>query len=728
MATTVFSPGSYTVSGISPAQTGIAESFQAGLQANLTRQEAQQRLRANEQLMQMRRAQEARTQADYEANQRLLAQERAASAELMRGFGGVGGAPATGVTTAGAIAPTAPTTPAPPRTPTAGLTTPSATGAAGTPSLFDVMQRFESANIPTAVSPRGAVGLMQVLPSTAGDPGFGLPNIFDYAQQMGVQVAGRTEEEATRLLMDPAIGRGYGELYMNAMLQRYGGDVTTALVAYNAGPGFTDQWLAAGADPNRLPAETRNYIANIMGALGGTAPTGAAGITPPAALPAAPPAAPPAAGIITTPAGVRIDPNLITPEPTRPTAAIAEIDRILKKSKGEDKRRVEGLKAYAEAGVRRPIEEIQTEISQTQAELNAMPKTSGTAREASLRDSLRKRLRVLETEFRNERQLRGLEERFPTFSAPADIPTAADLGISGYGVEPPSPEAARAEAPTTAEEAAPVTNTTYGGLQPNYGTPVQQAFGTAGTEGEASGLYVDAPERIFQDIDTLSRQQQRLQALATYYQQTNNIEGLLGVTNQIGVLELEQRYLDGMVAIAGIQQENFGPVQALLQQRFPGRQVEVRPYTDGTVELFLDGESEARITWDDLATNLRTVYDRGFIAEQQAVAQENAERARFVFETATKEEFQGRREIAVAGAQSELDRIKARDQAGIDALIRNGSIELIGANKDGESIFQTYMNGVPVQFIYVPVETRDPNTGEKTTMLSPEPLMLPSVD
>jgi hypothetical protein len=320
---------------------------------------------------------------------------------------------------------------------------------------------------------------------------------------------------------------------------------------------------------------------------------------------------------------------------------------------------------------------------------------------------------------RNEQALSELEQKFPEqplFTRVASFPT-----------EPPSPEAVKAEAPTTAEEAAPTTNTTYGGVQPNYGTPVQQSFGTAEVEGEASGLYVDAPERIFKDIDTVSRQQQRLQALATYYQQTNNIEGLVGVTNQIEVLDIEQRYLDGMVAVAGIQQENFGPVQALLQQRFPGRQLEVRPYTDGTVEIFLDGESEARITWDDLATNLRTVYDKGFIAEQQAKATEIAARSRFVFEEETKQLFQGQREIAVAGVQAGLDMAKAKNQAEVEALMQDGTIELLGDMGGGQIAFQTYMNGVPVPFVYREVETRDPVTGKKTTMLSPEPLMLPSI-
>jgi hypothetical protein len=246
---------------------------------------------------------------------------------------------------------------------------------------------------------------------------------------------------------------------------------------------------------------------------------------------------------------------------------------------------------------------------------------------------------------------------------------------------------------------------------------VQQSFSTAEAEGEASGLYVAAPERIFQDIDTISRQQQQLEALATYYQRTNNIDGLLGIMTQTEALNREQRYLDGMIAIVGIQQENFGPVQTLLQQRYPGRQVEVRPYTDNTVEIFLDGESEARITWDDMATNLRTVYDKGFIAEQQAEAAREAERSQFVFEEGTKQSFEGQRQISVARVQAGLDILKARDAEDVDDLVQNGSIRLVS-----EGIFETFIDGVPVQFTYRQVEARDSVTGEKTTMLSPQPL------
>ena len=162
--------------------------------------------------------------------------------------------------------------------------------------LLQAMITVESAGKPGAVSGKGAVGLMQVLPSTAMNPGFGLPNVFDFAQQMGTQVGRRNEAEAKRLLADPAVGAAYGQRYMDAMLQRYNGNLEYALAAYNAGPRRIDNWLAAGADFNKLPKETREYIPKVLAAL---SPAGAT----PAAAPAAPaPAAPaPATAGLTIP-------------------------------------------------------------------------------------------------------------------------------------------------------------------------------------------------------------------------------------------------------------------------------------------------------------------------------------------------------------------------------------------------------------------------------------------
>lgn len=89
------------------------------------------------------------------------------------------------------------------------------------------------------------MGLMQVMPDTARDPGFGI-RPWD----------GRTEQDLNRV----------GQEYSVAMFSRYGGDLAKMAAAYNAGPGRVDEairqygpnWLAA------MPAETRAYVPRFM--------------------------------------------------------------------------------------------------------------------------------------------------------------------------------------------------------------------------------------------------------------------------------------------------------------------------------------------------------------------------------------------------------------------------------------------------------------------------------
>ena len=152
--------------------------------------------------------------------------------------------------------------------------------------LLRAMIATESSGDPNAVSPKGARGLMQVMPSTAMKPGFNLPNIFEFARQNGVEVGKQTEAEAKRLLAIPALGANYGLRVMDAMLERYNGNLNYALAAYNAGPGRIDKWLADGADPTKLPKETQDYVPKVLKALNEQgAATGAA---PTPGVPAAP--------------------------------------------------------------------------------------------------------------------------------------------------------------------------------------------------------------------------------------------------------------------------------------------------------------------------------------------------------------------------------------------------------------------------------------------------------
>lgn len=105
--------------------------------------------------------------------------------------------------------------------------------------------RQESGGNPNARNPRtGAAGIMQVMPATAAQPGFGVAPL------------------PADKLFDPQANRAFGEAYLQAMLDRYGGDQARALAAYNWGPGNADRW---DGRMSTLPSETQNYLVSILG-------------------------------------------------------------------------------------------------------------------------------------------------------------------------------------------------------------------------------------------------------------------------------------------------------------------------------------------------------------------------------------------------------------------------------------------------------------------------------
>ena len=98
------------------------------------------------------------------------------------------------------------------------------------PALLAGLVKQESGFNPNAGSPAGARGLAQLMPGTAA--GLGVTNVLDPLQSLDG-----------------------GAKYLRQQLDAFGGDVTKALAAYNAGPGAVQRY--GGVPPY---AETQHYV------------------------------------------------------------------------------------------------------------------------------------------------------------------------------------------------------------------------------------------------------------------------------------------------------------------------------------------------------------------------------------------------------------------------------------------------------------------------------------
>jgi soluble lytic murein transglycosylase len=113
------------------------------------------------------------------------------------------------------------------------------------PALLAAVIYRESKFDAGARSQSGAIGLMQLLPTTA--------------KGIAVHTGGSRFRVAD--LYDPEINVRYGAFYLRRLLTKYG-DTRLALAAYNAGQANVDGWLEAGQDIEF--AETREYVDSVL--------------------------------------------------------------------------------------------------------------------------------------------------------------------------------------------------------------------------------------------------------------------------------------------------------------------------------------------------------------------------------------------------------------------------------------------------------------------------------
>jgi soluble lytic murein transglycosylase len=114
---------------------------------------------------------------------------------------------------------------------------------------------YQESKFEDRTSSAGAKGLMQILPGTA---------------QFIARKSGGTAFQL-RDLGTPQINISYGSWYLRYLINRYGGNATLAVAAYNAGEHNVDAWVQrAGGDSNFDPSadipfpETRHYVASVM--------------------------------------------------------------------------------------------------------------------------------------------------------------------------------------------------------------------------------------------------------------------------------------------------------------------------------------------------------------------------------------------------------------------------------------------------------------------------------
>lgn len=124
-------------------------------------------------------------------------------------------------------------------------------------NLVYALIKAESNFNANAQSSKGAIGLMQLMETTAQD----------VCKRMDLNIS---NNELKEKLLEPEININIGTKYLSILIQQYG-NVEIAITAYNAGIGTVDNWIekdiikADGSNVEKIPyKETNNYVRKIL--------------------------------------------------------------------------------------------------------------------------------------------------------------------------------------------------------------------------------------------------------------------------------------------------------------------------------------------------------------------------------------------------------------------------------------------------------------------------------
>jgi soluble lytic murein transglycosylase len=123
------------------------------------------------------------------------------------------------------------------------------------PYLVYAVMRAESKYLVHATSPKGARGLMQIMPET------------------GSWIAGklRVKDFTFSMLYEPEVNIEFGTWYLSSLKEEFDGNPVLILASYNGGRGNVKQWKqqynwsADFSDAQQIPfIETRNYVKKVL--------------------------------------------------------------------------------------------------------------------------------------------------------------------------------------------------------------------------------------------------------------------------------------------------------------------------------------------------------------------------------------------------------------------------------------------------------------------------------